>query len=164
MAYVPTYINPADAPSRLSAQTDIQEAEQNIWPIRCGSVCNKTEQEAIQILQLLLLLSPIESNTTYLTESSTEKYNYDNNNANVEICDLQQISFTQEQILVAGGMENQQRAFQKEGLTDLALDIITANTRSANEDLVLKFFSNINSDGKLPVVSDIFNLNPNSTN
>ncbi|PVU87736.1 hypothetical protein BB561_006198 [Smittium simulii] len=37
----------------LSINRDIQETEQNIWPIRFGSVCNNTEQEAAQILQLV---------------------------------------------------------------------------------------------------------------
>ncbi|PVU90089.1 hypothetical protein BB561_005030 [Smittium simulii] len=135
----------------VSINRDIQETEQNIWPIRRGSVCNKTEQEAAQILQLVpgqsisrsqrtelllfamgqpLLLSPVESNTTDPTEDSTGKDNYDNNYANVEVCDLRQISTTQKQILVADGMENQRRTLQQEGLTDLALDLITANTRS----------------------------------
>ncbi|PVU90899.1 hypothetical protein BB561_004666 [Smittium simulii] len=93
----------------VSINRDIQKTEQDIWPIRRGSVCNKTEQEAVQILQLVpgqsisrnqrtesllvameqpLLLSPVESNTTDPTEGSTGKDNYDNNYANVEVCDL----------------------------------------------------------------------------
>ncbi|PVU92127.1 hypothetical protein BB561_004013 [Smittium simulii] len=140
----------------VSINRDIQETEKNIWPIRRGSFCNKEEQEAIQILKLvpgqsisrsqrtesllaaikqLLMLSPVKSNTTDPTESSTGEDNNNKNNANVGICNLvfdsgknkdirahtntgvrdyarpkkRQISFTQEQILVADGMENQRR-------------------------------------------------------
>ncbi|PVU96747.1 hypothetical protein BB561_000985 [Smittium simulii] len=120
-----------------------------------------TEQEAAQILQLVPGQSittpgcngtaptvvPVKSNTTDPTEISTGKDNYDNNYANVEVCDLgsnsgksqnsrahtntgRQISTTQEQILVADGMENQRRTLEQESLTYLALDLITANTRS----------------------------------
>ncbi|PVU86965.1 hypothetical protein BB561_006499 [Smittium simulii] len=125
----------------VSINRDIQETEQNIWSIRRGSVCNKTEQKAVQILQL------VPGQSINSTESSTGKDNYDNNYANVKVCDLvsnsgknqnsrahtntgRQISATKEQILVADGMENQRRTLQQKGLTDLALDLITANTRS----------------------------------
>ncbi|PVU89790.1 hypothetical protein BB561_005162 [Smittium simulii] len=96
------------------------------------------------------------ANLKRLFKSSTGKNNYDNNYDNVKVCNLvsnsgknqnsrahtntgvrdyarpikRQISSTQEQILVADGIENQRRTLQQEGLTDLNLDLITANTRS----------------------------------
>ncbi|PVU96484.1 hypothetical protein BB561_001158 [Smittium simulii] len=89
-----------------------------------------------------------ESYQNITVESSTVKKYNDNNNANVEVRNLlsvskkikilepiqiqasRKISSTQEQILVAVGMGNQRRTLQQKGLTDLALDLITSNTRS----------------------------------
>ncbi|PVU89418.1 hypothetical protein BB561_005366 [Smittium simulii] len=68
----------------VSINRDIKETEQNIWLIKRGFVCNKTEQEDVQKLQL----SPVEYNTTDPTESSTGKDKYSSNYSNVEVCNL----------------------------------------------------------------------------
>ncbi|PVU89788.1 hypothetical protein BB561_005160 [Smittium simulii] len=152
----------------ISINRDIQETEQNIWPIQRGSLVpgqsisrNQRTEPLLVAMEQPLIFSPVESNTTDPTEDSTGKDNYDNNYANVEVCDLVsnsgknknsrahtntgvidyarskkwQISSTHEQILVAVGMENQRRTFQQKGLTYLALDLITANTRFVKKRL-----------------------------
>ncbi|PVU94847.1 hypothetical protein BB561_002207 [Smittium simulii] len=79
----------------VSINRNIQETEHNIWPIRRGSICNKTEQEAAQILQLVPGQSISRNQRTEPLLVAMEqpllftgKDNNDNNNTNMEVCDL----------------------------------------------------------------------------
>ncbi|PVU95737.1 hypothetical protein BB561_001651 [Smittium simulii] len=74
----------------VSSNRDIQETEQNIWPIRRGSLVpgqsisrNQRTEPLLVAMGQPLMLSPVESNTTEPTEGSTGKYNYANNYANI---------------------------------------------------------------------------------
>ncbi|PVU87726.1 hypothetical protein BB561_006203, partial [Smittium simulii] len=148
----------------VSINKDIQKTEQNIWHIRRGSVCNKTEQEAVQILQLVpgqsicsnqrtellliaieqpLLLSSVKSNNTDLTESSTENNNYNNNYANMEIFIKRKLK----QYTI--------KAYKSE-----LLQLVTDKERVKKEKCFIEFIKFLNESDLIKVTNNFINIKP----
>ncbi|PVU90200.1 hypothetical protein BB561_004979 [Smittium simulii] len=144
IAYVPTYINPANAPSRLIAQTEFSLSTETFKKLEKIFGPHDVDLFATMQSQKPIMLLTMESDTANTTKGITKEDNNDNNNSDVEVGNLvfgstknqdsiaytnteirdysrskkRKIFILQEQIVVTNSTRNQRCALQKESLTN----------------------------------------------